>query len=180
MVYVVALTLPAIVKLDWLSKASGPAIIPVLPSMKFDPEPPVPVTLPLESFPSAPTGKATTELVWSLVMKYMALAPPAPGPDGGLGLFQSDHGAAEAVRPREAKRRKRALESIFYVTVSDRICVVVRGRRWLVDCGLLSARNGRGQKIGSRTRSVIYLAGKVEHRLKKTSQHGRHVGSGNY
>lgn len=108
-----ALTLPTLVKDDWLSKASGAASIPVAASMKFDPEPPVAVTLPVESVPSAPTGKATTEFVWSLLRKYMALAPPEPG---GLGHFQCCDGAADAVRPNEARRRRRrARESIFWL-----------------------------------------------------------------
>jgi hypothetical protein len=57
------------VSADWLTSASGVAGCS-LPSSATEPVPPVMVTVPGESLPSAPMGRATTALAFSsLVMR---------------------------------------------------------------------------------------------------------------
>ena len=50
-----------------------------MPSMEFEPAPPVAVQVPADSMPSAPMGKATTLFISSLLIRYMAfpVIPPA-------------------------------------------------------------------------------------------------------
>lgn len=58
------ITMPAMVRLDWLNSASGAAVWFVDPSMPFAPAPPVGVVVaaaPLSS-PFWPMGRATTAL----------------------------------------------------------------------------------------------------------------------
>jgi len=81
------LTCPARARADCPIKGSGLAGFLVAPSMLLDPAPPVPVTAPPESFPSAPIGTATTELACSFVKKNIALFVSGPqGCDEALGI----------------------------------------------------------------------------------------------
>jgi hypothetical protein len=54
------------VRADWLTRASGVAGS-LLPFSAMDPVPSVAVTVPAESLPSGPMGRATTALLSSLV-----------------------------------------------------------------------------------------------------------------
>jgi len=96
-----ALTFPAMVRADWLTKASGVAGWPSLFNAT-EPAPPVGVTLPRESRPSAPMGSATTELVSSLVMKYSAF------PDVVVFLFLPGHLEAVMLATWSASRMDNA------------------------------------------------------------------------
>ena len=91
-------TLPAKVRADCDTRASGAAGWLVEPSMEFEPAPPVEVQVPADTMPSAPIGNATTLFDSSLLIMYIAFAVELPA--------QESRGIAHASSASPAARRR--------------------------------------------------------------------------